>query len=113
MGIILETKEPEKAWNALGFAVTGKKKRHEVKVFLMGEGVEVESLHHEQYPAGAVMKEFHALGGEAGLWHLHQRQRHGGYEGLPHKPHGRLFRDGFVGRSNGDFLRKGEVEDES
>lgn len=64
MGIILETKEPEKAWNALRFAVTGKRKGHEVKVFLMGEGVEVEGLHHERYPAGAVLKEFDDLGGE-------------------------------------------------
>lgn len=31
-GIILETKELEKAWNAFRFAVTAKKKGYEVKV---------------------------------------------------------------------------------
>ena len=39
LGIILETKELEKAWNAFRFAVTAKKAGHEVKVFLMGEAV--------------------------------------------------------------------------
>lgn len=41
IGIIIETMEYEKAWNAIRFAVTAKKKGHEVKVFLMGEGVEI------------------------------------------------------------------------
>ena len=36
IGIIIETKEPEKAWNAFRFAVTAKKQGHKVKVFLMG-----------------------------------------------------------------------------
>ena len=38
LGVIIETKEYEKAWNAMRFAVTAKKSGHEVKVFLMGEG---------------------------------------------------------------------------
>ena len=37
LGIIIETKEYEKAWNAFRFAVTTKKAGHEVKVFLMGK----------------------------------------------------------------------------
>lgn len=49
IGIILETKEYEKAWNAFRFAVTAKKQGHEVKVFLMGEAVECEGLTHEKY----------------------------------------------------------------
>ncbi len=36
IGIILETKALEKAWNAFRFATTGRKQGHEVKVFLMG-----------------------------------------------------------------------------
>ena len=44
LGIILETKEYEKAWNALRFATTARNRGHEVKVFLMGEAVECESL---------------------------------------------------------------------
>ena len=42
IGIILETKEYEKAWNAFRFATTAKKEGHEVKVFLMGKAVECE-----------------------------------------------------------------------
>ena len=49
IGIILETKEYEKAWNAFRFAVNAKKKRHELKVFLMGEAVECEGLTHDKY----------------------------------------------------------------
>ena len=44
IGIVLETKEHEKAWNAFRFATTGRKQGHEVKMFLMGEAVECENL---------------------------------------------------------------------
>jgi hypothetical protein len=40
IGIIIETREFEKAWNAIKFVVTSKKQDHNVKVFLMGETVE-------------------------------------------------------------------------
>lgn len=64
IGIILETKEYEKAWNALRFAVTSKKLGHEVKVFLMGEAVECEGLTHEKYNVDEQLKAFVELGGE-------------------------------------------------
>ncbi|MBH1940890.1 DsrE family protein [Mobilitalea sibirica] len=64
IGIIIETNEYEKAWNAFRFAVTAKKKNHEVKVFLMGEGVECESLTHEKYNVAEQLKTFVELGGE-------------------------------------------------
>ena len=48
LGIILETKEPEKAWNALRFGVTASKQGHKVKFFLMGEAVEIESIKNEE-----------------------------------------------------------------
>lgn len=35
------------------FAVTARKNGHEVKVFLMGEAVEIESLHHEKFDVAA------------------------------------------------------------
>lgn len=63
-GIILETKEYEKAWNAFRFAVTSKKQGHEVKVFLMGEAVECEGLVHEKYNVDGQLKMFLAEGGE-------------------------------------------------
>ena len=64
IGIILETKEYEKAWNAFRFAVTAKKQGHEVKVFLMGEAVECEGLVHEKFNVDEQLKNFVNAGGE-------------------------------------------------
>jgi len=64
IGIILETKEYEKAWNAFRFAVTSKKLGHETKVFLMGEAVECEGLTYEKYNVDEQLKAFVSLGGE-------------------------------------------------
>lgn len=63
-GIILETKEYEKAWNAFRFATTAKKEGYDVKVFLMGEAVECEGLTHEKYNVDAQLKGFVSAGGE-------------------------------------------------
>jgi sulfur relay (sulfurtransferase) complex TusBCD TusD component (DsrE family) len=62
-GIILETKELEKAWNAFRFATTSRKNGHEVKVFLMGEAVECENLTHEKYDVSGQLKSFIEAGG--------------------------------------------------
>lgn len=62
-GIILETKELEKAWNAFRFASTSKKSGHEVKVFLMGEAVECEKITHEKYDVAGQLKVFVDAGG--------------------------------------------------
>ena len=62
-GIILETKEPEKAWNAFRFATTAKKTGHEVKVFLMGGAVESENLTHEKFDVAGQLKAFIEAGG--------------------------------------------------
>lgn len=64
LGIILETKEYEKAWNAMRFATTAKKNGHEVKVFLMGEAVEAVNLSHEKFDVKAQIDAFSQAGGE-------------------------------------------------
>jgi uncharacterized protein involved in oxidation of intracellular sulfur len=64
IGIILETKEYEKAWNAFRFAVTAIKLGYEVKVFLMGEAVECEGLIHDKYNVDVQLKNFVKAGGE-------------------------------------------------
>ena len=64
LGIILETKEPEKAWNAFRFALTSKKQGHDVKVFLMGEAVECEGLRHDNYDVAGELRAFDEAGGE-------------------------------------------------
>lgn len=58
IGIILETKEYEKAWNAFRFANTALKGGNEVKVFLLGEAVECEQLTHEKYNVSEQLKTF-------------------------------------------------------
>ena len=64
IGIIIETKEYEKAWNAFRFAVTAKKLGHEVKVFLMGEAVECEGLTHDKFNVDEQLRNFVKVGGE-------------------------------------------------
>ncbi len=64
LGIIIETKEAEKAWNAMRFAVTAKKSGHEVKVFLMGEAVEIETLTVAKFDVAEQVALFHEIGGE-------------------------------------------------
>jgi sulfur relay (sulfurtransferase) complex TusBCD TusD component (DsrE family) len=64
IGLIIETKEYEKAWNAFRFAVTSKEQGHEVKVFLMGEAVECEGLTHEKYNVDEQLQRFIEVGGE-------------------------------------------------
>jgi uncharacterized protein involved in oxidation of intracellular sulfur len=64
LGIILETKEYEKAWNAFRFATTARNRGHEVKVFLMGEAVECESVTHNKYDVAGQLNAFVNAGGE-------------------------------------------------
>jgi sulfur relay (sulfurtransferase) complex TusBCD TusD component (DsrE family) len=64
IGIILETKEFEKSWNALRFAITAINEEHLVKLFLMGEAVECEGLSDEKYNVSELMNKFTQIGGE-------------------------------------------------
>ncbi|MFC6322160.1 DsrE family protein [Companilactobacillus baiquanensis] len=64
LGIILETKEHEKAWNGFRLAIASLGQGHEVKIFLMGEGVEVEDIHDEKFDVSEKMHEFLENGGE-------------------------------------------------
>jgi uncharacterized protein involved in oxidation of intracellular sulfur len=64
LGIILQTNDPEKAWNAFRFATTARKAGHEVKLFLLGEAVECEGLRHDRYDVDTQWKGFLEAGGE-------------------------------------------------
>jgi len=64
LGLIIETKEYEKAWNAFRFANTAKKAGHEVKVFLMGEAVECEMMIDNKYNVSEQIKLFIGCGGK-------------------------------------------------
>jgi uncharacterized protein involved in oxidation of intracellular sulfur len=63
LGIILETKEYEKAWNSFRFATASRKNGHDVKVFLMGEAVECESITSEKFDVAGQLKLFVESGG--------------------------------------------------
>ncbi|HEY4612253.1 MAG TPA: DsrE family protein [Bacteroidota bacterium] len=58
MGIIIETNEPEKAWNGVRFGNTALKQGHDVKIFLMSAGVEIETITHQKYNAKKQLDEF-------------------------------------------------------
>ncbi len=58
IGIILETNEPEKAWNGVRFGNTALNHGHEVRIFLMSAGVEIESILDEKYNAKKQVDEF-------------------------------------------------------
>ena len=49
IGIIIGQTDPETAWNAFRFGVISLKANHEVKVFLINKGVEVEDIKDENY----------------------------------------------------------------
>ncbi len=57
-GIIIETNDPEKAWNGVRFGNASLKLGHEVKIFLMSAGVEIESITHEKYNAKKQIDDF-------------------------------------------------------
>ena len=63
IGIIIETKEYEKAWNAFRFAIVAKEQGNEVRVFLLGEGVECVGLTHDKYNVDEKLNEFVEMGG--------------------------------------------------
>ena len=50
LGIVIGTNEAEVAWNAFRFGNTSLKAHHEVKVFLINKGVEIEGIEDKKYP---------------------------------------------------------------
>lgn len=57
LGLIVETDDPERVWNAFRLANTALDAGHEVSVFLLGDGVEAPALDHEKFnPHGVVLK---------------------------------------------------------
>lgn len=49
LGVIISTKNPETNWNALRLANFALKEGDEVKIFLVGEGVEYEAGNSEKF----------------------------------------------------------------
>lgn len=58
LGIIVNTKDPETAWNALRLGNTALGAGHNVTVFLMGSGVEIENIGDENYDVAELIRNF-------------------------------------------------------
>ena|SRR3989338_80841 len=65
LGIILQSNRPEHVWNALRLAITARKSKHDVQVFLLSEGVELERIpDSEHFDISKKIKVFADLGGQ-------------------------------------------------
>lgn len=58
IGIILNSNEPETAWNAFRFGVEALNKGHTVKLFLLGKGVECENIQDKKFDAQKMINAF-------------------------------------------------------
>ena len=63
-GILIETNEAEKAWNGVRFANASIKAGHEVRIFLMSAGVEIEGITDDKFNVQTQLQEFAQLGGK-------------------------------------------------
>lgn len=63
LGIILETNDPEKVWNAFRLANTALDAGHAVETFLLGDGVEAPVLEHAKFNPHGVMLKYAQHGG--------------------------------------------------
>jgi uncharacterized protein involved in oxidation of intracellular sulfur len=65
LGIILQSNRPEHVWNALRLAITARKAKHDVRIFLLSEGVELERMpDSEHFDISKKVKDFADLGGQ-------------------------------------------------
>jgi len=64
LGIVVYSNDPETVWNALRFGNFALDEGDEVRVFLLGKGVESESLDTEKFKVTEQMKLFVGKGGE-------------------------------------------------
>lgn len=63
IGIVLTSNDPETAWNALRYACFAQQTEKQVRVFLLGQGVEVESIDTEHFSVSEELRRFIGLGG--------------------------------------------------
>lgn len=64
LGIVLETSDPERAWNAFRLGITALENGIQVSAFLLGEGVEAEVIEDEAFDVRDRMEAFVDAGGE-------------------------------------------------
>lgn len=64
LGIVIYSNDPESVWNAFRLGIFSRKKSDDVGVFLLGKGVECESLDTDDFHVVEQMKEFVDNGGK-------------------------------------------------
>lgn len=64
LGIIISSNDPETVWNAFRFGNFALKEKDEVKVFLLGKGVECESIDTDKFKVTDQMRSFINSGGK-------------------------------------------------
>lgn len=64
MGIVIYSNDAETVWNAFRFGNFALKERDEIKVFLLGKGVECESLDTEKFNVTEQVHSFVDSGGK-------------------------------------------------
>ncbi|OGI66201.1 sulfur reduction protein DsrE [Candidatus Nomurabacteria bacterium RIFCSPHIGHO2_01_FULL_39_10] len=63
IGIIISQTEPETVWNAFRFGNFSLDKKHKVKVFLIGKGVECEEINNKEFNVKEQLEKFCNNGG--------------------------------------------------
>ncbi|MFP9060182.1 DsrE family protein [Natrialbaceae archaeon A-chndr2] len=64
LGLVVETSDPERVWNAFRLGITALEDGKDVSAFLLGEGVEAEVIEDEQFDVRNRMEAFVDAGGE-------------------------------------------------
>ncbi|KAB1198309.1 MULTISPECIES: DsrE family protein [Haloferax] len=64
LGLIIETNEAERIWNAFRLANTALDEGNTVEVFLLGDGVEAQDIETEAFNPSGVMQQYVNKGGE-------------------------------------------------
>jgi len=63
IGIVMSQTDAETVWNALRFANTAILEDHQVKIFLLGAGVEIEKIKSEKFNVQEQLVKFKELSG--------------------------------------------------
>jgi len=64
LGIVLQSNKPEHAWNTFRLGITALKANHQVEIFLMNEGSELETIpDSEDFDISVKVAEFKKLKG--------------------------------------------------
>jgi len=63
--LVLNTNDAEAAWNCLRFGAAALNRQHAVTLFLLGPGVEIESIGSESFNVQGQLARFLELGGSA------------------------------------------------